>query len=108
VLAADQARPVLDYKSLEDIVQESEFAAGKNTKQVPIEISKNIAEVERGRISRLGHHLTQYFTQGLGPIPQQCDCTAADLGRSGEIRSTKVPLLPSESAPFLHGAEEEN
>src|SRR5271157_2887002 len=31
VLATDQARPVLDYKPLEDVVQESEFAARENT-----------------------------------------------------------------------------
>jgi hypothetical protein len=32
VLAADQSRPVLDYKPLEGIVQESKFAARKNAK----------------------------------------------------------------------------
>ena len=61
VLTADQTRPVLDYKPLEDIVQESEFAARKNTKEVAVEIPEDLTEVERGRIGDLREHVLQYF-----------------------------------------------
>jgi hypothetical protein len=50
VLAADQARPVLDYKPLEGIVKESEFAARKNAKQVAVKVPKDLTEVQGGQI----------------------------------------------------------
>jgi hypothetical protein len=50
VLAADQAGPVFDYEAFEGIMEESEFAARQYAKQVPIEISEDLAEVERGWI----------------------------------------------------------
>ena len=50
MLAADQTLPVFDYKPLEGIVKESEFAARKNTKQVAVKIPEDLAEVQRGRI----------------------------------------------------------
>jgi hypothetical protein len=56
VLAADEALPILDNEPLEGVVKEPKFPAGKNAKQVSIEISKDITEVERGRIRRLRDH----------------------------------------------------
>jgi hypothetical protein len=56
VLTANEAFPIIDNELLKDIVKESEFPAGKDTKQVPIEISKDLAEVERGRIRGLRDH----------------------------------------------------
>ena len=50
MLATDEALPIFDNELLESAVNESKFPAGKNAKQVPIEISKDVAEVERGRI----------------------------------------------------------
>ncbi|MBZ5617717.1 MAG: hypothetical protein LAQ69_03120, partial [Acidobacteriia bacterium] len=50
MLASDKTRPVLDYKPLEGIVQESEFAARKNAKQVAIEVPKDPTEVQSGQI----------------------------------------------------------
>jgi hypothetical protein len=50
VLASDKTRPVLDYKPLEGIVQESEFAARKNAKQVAIKVPKDPTEVQSGQI----------------------------------------------------------
>src|SRR4029079_1645127 len=50
VLTTDEALPIFDDELLESVVKESKFPAGKNAKQVPIEISKDVAEVERGRI----------------------------------------------------------
>jgi mRNA-degrading endonuclease RelE of RelBE toxin-antitoxin system len=62
VLAADQTLPVFDYKALEDIVKESEFAARKNTKQVAVKIPEDLAEVQRGRIGdSRREHVPQYF-----------------------------------------------
>jgi hypothetical protein len=62
VLAADQARPILDYKPLEDIVQESDFAAWKNTKQVAVKIPEDLTEVQRGRIGGLRReHVPQHL-----------------------------------------------
>jgi hypothetical protein len=49
VLTTNETFPIIDNKLLKDIVKETEFPAGKDTKQVPIEISKDLAEVERGR-----------------------------------------------------------
>ena len=50
MLATDQALPILDYKPLEDIMKESEFAARKNAKQVAVKIPEDLAEVQSGRI----------------------------------------------------------
>jgi hypothetical protein len=50
VLTTNETFPIIDNKLLKDIVKESEFSAAKDTKQVPIEIPKDLAEVERGGI----------------------------------------------------------
>jgi hypothetical protein len=50
VLAADEALPIFDSELLEGVVKESKIPAGKHAEQVPIEISKDVVEVERGRI----------------------------------------------------------
>jgi len=42
VLAADQTLPVFDYKALEGIVKESEFAARKNAKEVAVKIPEDL------------------------------------------------------------------
>jgi hypothetical protein len=95
VLTTNETFPIVDYKLLKDIVKEPEFPAGKDTKQMPIEISKDLAEVECGRIRGLRDHPAQHFAQRPGPVSEQSDCTSADLGRSGEIRSAKVALFPA-------------
>jgi hypothetical protein len=56
VLTTNETPPIIDDNLFKDIVKESEFPARKDTKQVPIEISKDLAEVERGRIRRLRDH----------------------------------------------------
>jgi len=56
VLTAAEALPIFNNELLEGVVKESKFPAGKNAKQVSIEISKDIAEVECGDIRRLRDH----------------------------------------------------
>ena len=51
VLTAGEAFPIFDNELLENVVKEPKFAARKTAKQVPIEISKDVAEVQRGRIA---------------------------------------------------------
>ncbi len=46
MLTADETFPIIDNKLLEGKVEEPKFPAGKNTKQVPVEISKDLAEVD--------------------------------------------------------------
>jgi len=42
MLTTDQAGPILDYKPLENIVKESEFAARKNAKEVAVKIPEDL------------------------------------------------------------------
>ena len=50
VLATDEALPIFDYELLECIVKRIQIPGGEEREQVSIEISKDVAEVERGRI----------------------------------------------------------
>ena len=56
MLATNQAVPIFDYEPLEGIMKESEFPLGKDAKEVSIEVSEDVAEVERGNVHRLRDH----------------------------------------------------
>jgi hypothetical protein len=86
----DQALPILDYESLENIVEEPEITTGQHTEQVAIEISEDLAEVECGRMSGLRReHVPQDLPQRSGPISQHGDRRVVDFCCGCKVRSSK-------------------
>ena len=63
MLATDQPLPILNDKPLEGIVKESEFAAGKDAKEVTVKIPEDCLEVEGSRFVRFWRdHAPQHFS----------------------------------------------
>src|SRR5437867_3366328 len=108
-MPTDQTLPILDYKPFEDIMQESEFAARKDTKQVAVKIPEDCLEVESRRIAECcWEHGLQNFAQGRRPVSQHHDCSTANLDRGNKVCGGKRPLLSAQPVFLLYGAEEED
>src|SRR5439155_13416188 len=104
MLTADESVPTLHNQPFEGIMQESELAARKDTKQVAIKISEDGSKVEIARIIRRRRDYPQTFAQRRRPVSQQHDGGAVDLDRGRKIRARKRLLLPES---FLYGTEEQ-
>jgi hypothetical protein len=72
MLTTDQALPILDDKLLEGVVKESKFVAGKDTKQVAVEIAEDLGELEGGWVVGIRwKHALQNFTWGSWPVSEE-------------------------------------
>jgi hypothetical protein len=109
VLAADQARPVLDYKPLEGIVKESEFAARKNAKQVAVKVPKDLTEVQSSQIGDVWReHVPQYFAQRPRPVSQHRDRAPVNLSCDRQVGRSKGALFPAQLFLFTTGTSKKS
>jgi hypothetical protein len=106
VLAADQARPILDYKPLEDIVQESDFAAWKNTKQVAVKIPKILLKFSAaGSVGSGGSMCLSTSRSGRGHSLSTVTAPRPGLGCKSNVCRGKGPLRLAQFILFTNGAD---
>jgi hypothetical protein len=101
MLTTDQALPILDYEILESVVKESEFVAGKDTKQVAVKIPEDLGELERSRIvGTWWEHAPQHVTQGARPVSQGGCRSLTCLDCRHEVGPRKRALFPAQPTLF--------
>ena len=101
MLTTHEALPVLSYKTLEGVVEEPEFLARKNAKEVAVEIAKNPAQTQTGGSVKVRReHRSQHVAQTMRPLNENRHCRSRSLSCRNQIRSGERALLPAESVLF--------
>ena len=92
MLSTEQALPILAHKLLEDVVKEAKLVAGKCAKQLKVEVSKDVVELQVYCISNIFRdHLSQHRTKPAGPASQECNRGVASLDCDVQIDASGRP-----------------
>ncbi len=69
MLPTDQALPIFAHKLLKEVMNEAKLASGKGAKQLKVEVSKDVVELQVCCIFNIfWDHVSQHRAKPAGPV----------------------------------------